>query len=52
VERGYDLVLRWFQIDDLPDVPLVPDFLRAAIRHLPDSPQHIVETSFDAEPTQ
>jgi len=43
VERGHDLVLRWFQIDDLPDVPLLPEFLRTALRQLPDSPQHIVQ---------
>jgi ADP-ribose pyrophosphatase YjhB (NUDIX family) len=45
VERGHDLVLRWFPIDALPDVPLFPDFLRTAIRDLPETPQHIVETS-------
>jgi ADP-ribose pyrophosphatase YjhB (NUDIX family) len=52
VERGHDLVLRWLPVDALPDVPLVPDFLRTAIRQLPDSPQHIVETSIVAEPTE
>jgi hypothetical protein len=45
VERGHDLVLRWFPIDALPDVPLVPDFLRTAIRQLPETTQHIVEMS-------
>ncbi len=52
VERGHDLLLRWFPIDALPEVPLVPDFLRTAIRQLPDSPQHIVETSIVAEPKE
>jgi hypothetical protein len=52
VERGHHLVLRWFPIDALPEVPLVPDFLRRAIRHLPDSTQHIVESSIDAGSTE
>ena len=43
VERGHDLVLRWFPVDALPEQPLVPDFLRTALRHMPDSPEHIVQ---------
>lgn len=42
VERGHDLVLRWLPVDALPNVELVPDFLRTALRQVPDSPQHIV----------
>ncbi len=42
VERGHDLVLRWFPVGALVDVPLFPGFLRTAVRQLPDSPQHIV----------
>ncbi len=43
VERGHDLILRWFPISALADLPLFPDFLRTALRRLPDSPQHIVQ---------
>jgi ADP-ribose pyrophosphatase YjhB (NUDIX family) len=43
VERGHDLLLRWVPIRDLPDLALFPDFLRAAMAQLPDSPQHIVQ---------
>jgi ADP-ribose pyrophosphatase YjhB (NUDIX family) len=42
VERGHDLVLRWFRVDDLPDVPLLPDFLRTGLRRLPEGPEHVV----------
>ena len=42
VERGRELRLRWFPIRDLPDVPLLPDFLRTAIADLPAGPQHVV----------
>jgi ADP-ribose pyrophosphatase YjhB (NUDIX family) len=42
VERGHDLVLRWFPVRDLEDLPLVPEFLRTAVCRLPDRPQHIV----------
>jgi len=50
VERGHDLILRWFPIDALPDLPLLPDFLRTAVRQLPDSPQHIIRVDVDARP--
>jgi 8-oxo-dGTP pyrophosphatase MutT (NUDIX family) len=45
VERGHDLVLRWVPVDALADLPLFPEFLRTAVRHLPDSPQHIVRVT-------
>lgn len=45
VERGHDLVLRWTPIDALPDLPLFPEFLRTAVRQLPDSLQHIVQVT-------
>ena len=48
VERGHDLVLRWVPIDALPDLPLFPEFLRNAVRELPDSPQHIVQVTSTA----
>lgn len=47
VERGHDLVLRWFPIASLPDTPLQPDFLRTALGRLPDGPRHIVRTDID-----
>jgi len=31
-----------------PDVPLFPEFLRTAVRQVPDSPQHIVWVDIDA----
>lgn len=42
VERGHELLLRWFPVGTLPGVELVPEFLRTALRRVPDSPQHIV----------
>ena len=49
LERGHDLVLRWVRVDALPDLPLYPEFLRTAVREIPDSPQHVVEvTSTDS----
>ena len=48
VERGHDLVLRWFPVDALPDLPLFPEFLRTAVRQMPDSPQHIVRVDIAA----
>lgn len=50
LERGQDLLLRWFPVDALPDLPLFPDFLRTAVRDVPDSPQHIVRVEIDARP--
>jgi ADP-ribose pyrophosphatase YjhB (NUDIX family) len=43
VERGHQLMLRWFPVDALPNVPLFPDFLRSAVRQIPNSTQHIVQ---------
>ena len=36
-------LLRWFPIDELPGLTVFPEFLRTAVRQLPDSPQHIVQ---------
>lgn len=48
VERGRDLLLRWFPIGDLPDLPVFPEFLRTAIAQLPHSPQHVAVAELDA----
>ena len=50
VERGHDLLLRWFRVDALADVPLLPDFLRTALPQIPESPQHVVHVDIDAGP--
>ncbi len=47
VERGHDLLLRWFPVDALPDVQLFPEFLRTAVGQLPNSPQHVVRVDID-----
>jgi ADP-ribose pyrophosphatase YjhB (NUDIX family) len=49
VERGHDLLLRWFRVDALPDLPLFPDFLRTALGDLPDSPHHVVQTDVERD---
>ncbi len=43
VERGHDLVLRWFPIEVLAELPIYPDFLRTALNRMPQTPQHIVQ---------
>lgn len=48
VERGLDLVLRWVPVDALPDLPLFPEFLRTALRQMPNSPQHVVQVTTTA----
>ena len=50
MERGHDLVLRWFPVGALPDLPLFPEFLRTAVRNIPTSPQHIVQVDIAARP--
>ena len=42
VERGLNLLLRWFPVTDLPDLPLFPVFLRTALTVIPDSPQQVI----------
>ena len=50
VERGHNLVLRWSPVDALPNLPLYPDFLRTAVRQMPNSPQHIVRVDEGVRP--
>ena len=50
MERGHPLTLRWFPIAGLPDIALLPAFLRTALQQLPVSPQHLVEVEPDARP--
>jgi 8-oxo-dGTP pyrophosphatase MutT (NUDIX family) len=36
------VIYRWHRIEDLEDVPLYPSFLRAGLRKIPDTTEHIV----------
>jgi ADP-ribose pyrophosphatase YjhB (NUDIX family) len=47
VERGHDLLLRWFPADGLSDVQLFPEFLRTAVGHLPPGLEHVVGWEID-----
>lgn len=40
------LIFKWFPLDDLPNVKLVPTFLRSALRRLPVAVEHV----FDSDP--
>jgi ADP-ribose pyrophosphatase YjhB (NUDIX family) len=42
VKDRLKLFFQWFAVDTLDDVPLYPTFLRAGLRNLPTSAQHIV----------
>jgi ADP-ribose pyrophosphatase YjhB (NUDIX family) len=44
-ERGHELLLRRFPIERLADLPLMPEFLRAAMASLPPTPRHIVSVA-------
>lgn len=43
VERGHDLVLRWFPISTVRDLPLLPAFLRTGLGDMPAGPVHFVQ---------
>jgi hypothetical protein len=47
VERGHDLVLRWFAVGTVRDVRLFPAFLRTALEEIHDSPEHVVRVDPD-----
>ena len=47
VERGHDLVLRWFPLGALSELRLFPAFLRTALQDPPATPQHVVQTDRD-----
>ncbi len=42
--RPITFALRWFPLDSLDNIPLYPTFLKAGLRNLPASVQHIVHT--------
>lgn len=41
-EGEIPLIFRWFPVDELAVLPLYPEFLRAALRTLPDTTVHVV----------
>jgi ADP-ribose pyrophosphatase YjhB (NUDIX family) len=49
VERDQDLLLRWIPVDHLPDLPIVPDFLRTAVGQMPESPHHVVQVNIPTD---
>jgi ADP-ribose pyrophosphatase YjhB (NUDIX family) len=50
-ERGHELTLCWFPVDELEDVPLLPSFFRTALRQPPDEVQHVFVVETQAPPT-
>jgi 8-oxo-dGTP pyrophosphatase MutT (NUDIX family) len=50
-ERGHELTLRWFPIDALEDVPLLPSFFRTALRQPPEDIRHVVVVETHVPPT-
>lgn len=36
------LIFRWFPLESLPSVKLMPSFLRTSLAHLPDSVEHVI----------
>lgn len=42
LERGRELLLRWFRFSDLANLRVFPEFLRTGMEDLPESPRHIV----------
>jgi ADP-ribose pyrophosphatase YjhB (NUDIX family) len=41
-EPPYRTTFRWVPLADLDSAPLIPGFLRQALRDLPESPRHVV----------
>ncbi len=46
-DGGIPFIARWFAPASLPDIWLLPSFLRDALQSLPESPQHIVHTDIE-----
>lgn len=45
VERGHQLLLRWFPLNRVSELPLFPEILRARLTSVPGTLQHIVDVS-------
>ncbi len=41
-EEGLQLIFRWVRLDELEGLRLYPTFLKAALRDLPETTQHVV----------
>ena len=41
--RNLKLYFKWHSLDALDNLTIVPEFLRAGLRSVPDHPQHVVE---------
>jgi 8-oxo-dGTP pyrophosphatase MutT (NUDIX family) len=44
-DSGVGLIYRWFQVDTLDEVRLLPRFLREGLLNPPTAPEHIIEDS-------
>ncbi|MEX0681995.1 MAG: NUDIX domain-containing protein [Dehalococcoidia bacterium] len=44
-EDGTDLTFRWWPVDDLGRSNLQPEFLRRALRKIPDAPEYVVNVA-------
>jgi len=50
-EHGERMTYRWFPLDELERTRVYPIFLRAALQHIPDAIQHIVNVDNKEEDT-
>jgi ADP-ribose pyrophosphatase YjhB (NUDIX family) len=41
-ENDYELIMRWFKLDELNDIILYPEFLRESLNAIPESIEHII----------
>ncbi len=49
IENEYTLLCRWHRLDDLIKVPLVPTFLRTALKTITENTEHIVHTDGEVQ---
>ncbi|MDP6501334.1 MAG: NUDIX hydrolase [Dehalococcoidales bacterium] len=45
IEEKSRLLFKWHDIDNLREIPLVPSFLKSALKRIPETTEHIVHTA-------
>jgi ADP-ribose pyrophosphatase YjhB (NUDIX family) len=41
-DNGVKICFRWFDLDETPDLPILPAFLRQGLTTMPETPEHVV----------
>ena len=41
-DEGYSFTFKWYELNEITDLPIYPTFLRTGLQKIPDSTEHII----------